>query len=522
MKPVDPLKFATKFWPGLTFYKQQREIIYSVRDNDETYVPAGNMLGKDFVAAFIILWFFLTRHPCKIVTTSVKDRHLDVLWGEIDRFIRASAEPMMYGDGGPLVVNNKGMKRLFRGEFHKETYVMKMVADDQSMASFQGHHVTQHFGEPIDDLPRNLFVGDEASGLKDDYYTMATPWAKRMLIFGNTWECNNFFKRAVKGNPLTKDPGGDLKAPGNGRYYRKIIKIKAEDSPNVRLALAEIKNGKEPSGKILVPGVLPYHEYIKRRATWDEIQQCVSLDADWYAGASLFLFPPAWLDKAERYAVELKGRARKAKAIGVDPAEGGDSTAMAAVDEFGLIELVSRKTPDTSVVTGELLAFMRKHGVEPEMVFFDAGGGGKQHVDRLRSQGYNVKAIAFGGAATPERKRGLTTLEQHKKHDETKYVYRNRRAEMFGLLSLRLDPAVSRFAISDEHVELRRQLSPIPKDYDEEGRLFLPPKNKRDPNSNKKTLVELIGCSPDEADALVLANFGMEDRSRRVVVGRAF
>lgn len=41
----DPLKFAKFFWPSVTFYREQRQVIYSVRDNDETFVPAGNMLG---------------------------------------------------------------------------------------------------------------------------------------------------------------------------------------------------------------------------------------------------------------------------------------------------------------------------------------------------------------------------------------------------------------------------------------------------------------------------------------------
>lgn len=41
----DPIKFAALFWPEVSFYREQRDIIYSVRDNDETYVPAGNMLG---------------------------------------------------------------------------------------------------------------------------------------------------------------------------------------------------------------------------------------------------------------------------------------------------------------------------------------------------------------------------------------------------------------------------------------------------------------------------------------------
>jgi hypothetical protein len=41
--------------------------------------------------------------------------------------------------------------------------------------------------------------------------------------------------------------------------------------------------------------------------------------------------------------------------------------------------------------------------------------------------------------------------------------------------------------------------------YDGEGVIWLPPKNKPDPTSNKESLVDIIGHSPDEADSLVLA-----------------
>jgi hypothetical protein len=42
---IDPLSFAREFWPDVVFYRQQREIIYSVAENRETVVVAGNELG---------------------------------------------------------------------------------------------------------------------------------------------------------------------------------------------------------------------------------------------------------------------------------------------------------------------------------------------------------------------------------------------------------------------------------------------------------------------------------------------
>ncbi len=171
------------------------------------------------------------------------------------------------------------------------------------------------------------------------------------------------------------------------RYYRKIIKIRAVDSPNVQYALEQKRLGLNVTNEVLIPGILTYDEYLKRRATWDEVRQRIGLDADFWEGADILLYPPDRLDYAETLARNLKGQSRKAIAIGIDPAEGGDSTTMAAVDHLGLIELVAKKTPNTAVITSEAIAFMNKHGVEPEKLGFDRGGGGQQHADRLRQMG---------------------------------------------------------------------------------------------------------------------------------------
>src|SRR5262249_28001916 len=73
----DPLELARVGWPDVTFFGKQLEIIEAVRDCDEVYVHAANQVGKDYVAAFIALAFFLTKGPTvRVITTSVKDDHL--------------------------------------------------------------------------------------------------------------------------------------------------------------------------------------------------------------------------------------------------------------------------------------------------------------------------------------------------------------------------------------------------------------------------------------------------------------
>jgi hypothetical protein len=294
-----------------------------------------------------------------------------------------------------------------------------------------------------------------------------------------------------------------------GIYSSRVLRIPAERSPNVLYAQEEIRLGRTPSNTVIVPGIVTWDEYQRRLQLWDSIRQTIGLGANFYEGAENLLYPPQWLDRAAQLAKVrvIKG---SAKSIGVDVAEGGDNTTMAAGDELGILDLVSEKTKDTEPIPRKVIAFMNRWKVPPDRVVFDRGGGGQQHVDRLRAMGYNVRSVGFGEGVTLDLKRG-TNFRPYKERlevREERYVYMNRRAQMFGELSLMLDETYNPkgFAIPGEFVnpiwaELRKQMAVIPKGYDKEGRLKLPPKNKTTANSKEKTLVELIGHSPDELDA---------------------
>jgi hypothetical protein len=42
----DPVWFIHCLWPEVRLYREQRQIIESVKENDETVVCAGNVLGS--------------------------------------------------------------------------------------------------------------------------------------------------------------------------------------------------------------------------------------------------------------------------------------------------------------------------------------------------------------------------------------------------------------------------------------------------------------------------------------------
>ena len=181
------LLFAHLCWPQTLFYDKQVEIIESVRDNDETVVPAAHQMGKDFVSGFIALWYFLCHHPVRVVTTSVKDDHLRVLWGEVKRFIDTSVLPLDHRKGGPLVVMNRELRKMNpSGIADAYSYMIGMVSEDP--AGLAGHHAKY-----------SLIIYDEASGIRDEAFERTDTWAKRRLIIGNPYDAKgNYFQRAVK------------------------------------------------------------------------------------------------------------------------------------------------------------------------------------------------------------------------------------------------------------------------------------------------------------------------------------
>lgn len=196
-------------WPHSDLYDKQRDIVMSVRESKETYVTAGNQLGKDYVVGAICLAFFVcpkaffsaayvrqieaqrkpggaSPHTRRVVTTSVKDDHIDVLWAEVGRFYRTCRWNL---DDHYVMTTHEIRTRAEVEAKNPLNYLKGMVsAKGEGLA---GHHAAY-----------TLMVGDESSGIDDEVYKMGQGWAKRQLYFGNPNECQNFFRRGVKAGDL--------------------------------------------------------------------------------------------------------------------------------------------------------------------------------------------------------------------------------------------------------------------------------------------------------------------------------
>jgi hypothetical protein len=198
----DPIGWSRFHWPKMKVYDRQEDILLSVRDNYETVVVAGNMMGKDYIAARAALWFFCSRTPCRVVTTSVDGTQLEgVLWGEIRRAVQEAADngrPLDAEHGGHLITNHLHYRKLVNGRECGLSYMIGRVA--RKGEGLLGHHAYPDDWDGV--TPHTLFIADEASGVEDISYERADTWAKRKLVIGNPYPCQNFFRKAVRGGDV--------------------------------------------------------------------------------------------------------------------------------------------------------------------------------------------------------------------------------------------------------------------------------------------------------------------------------
>lgn len=539
----DPLKMGALLWPNAELYDKQVNVVRSVEYDRKTVMPAANKMGKDWIASWIVVVLAVravvisraTGRTVKfrIVTTSATDEHLDVLWAEIDNRIRESRWPLRVEDGGLFHCSHHRLVKagdVDKSEKELDSYVVGRVAKSGS----RGEGLSGHHGDVT------LAVIDEASGSPDVVDDMVGGWAKRVLEFGNCNPCYNFFRRDVDGGDLPRveskaesvcDMLGvpDLSRPAQ-TYLRRVIHMPATASPNVKVGLEQQRRGIRPTGTRVMSGVMSWQEYQDHLTTLDPAQMSVKVLAKFYRGPELMLWPAEWLSRCamlsgERSVIESRrtghGLPPLVRSMGFDSAEGGDSSVWCVGDDLGVLAVVSMKTPDTNEIIGMTRHMWREWNVTPDMTCFDLGGGGKEHADRLAASGQRVQVRRFNEAVTADRPGGWDSdPEGHAAVVKAlQGAFANLRSQMYGEASSDCDPLLpgDGYGIPDDTPvlrELHRQLGLMPKKRDDEGRMYLPSKSRKD-EGTKQTLTDVVGHSPDEADAFVLMRCARKHPQRK-------
>jgi len=525
-----PEAFFAAVWPGCSYWEKQREILLSVRDNYSTVVHSCVESGKDWIAARLVLWFFSTRHPCRVICTSSSVGQLRrVLWGEIDRAFRDTAIP--------LGIDKKHMmlRRLDpAGRPYANDWVQ--LVSVAAVENLMGTHLASD-----DDTPRILAVLDEASAVSDELAELIESQAHRILVIGNPLRMSGRYANMIRGGDVV-----DEFRPG--RFRRRVIHIDVRKTPNVAAGIAWDKEGRQGPCPRPFPGLMSYPDYVHHLREWPEFRITTCLYGQLLEDdASQLLVPRRWLEYGQTAwgEVDRDHRATLPKYMGVDAAMGGgDLACWIVVDQLGVCDirtLAAAGFADEEGIpqTGKQLDITRqmqaKWDIPWENIAVDAGGSGKPAiVDPLRKEGKRVAAVEFGGGAS----------KRHKKE------YVNRRAELYGELAKQIDPGLERETDGDEdsplvprkwlsvetesgrrrweraftlppHGRLRAdvealvdELSLIPRLHDGEGKMFLPPKDRKAGQKTGQCLREMLGRSPDRSDACALAVWRMRTRQR--------
>ncbi len=488
----------------MQLYGKQKEVLISIQHDAETFCHAANELGKTRIAAVAALWFFLSRQPCRVVTSSSSQQQLEsILWREMLHLIETSKFKF------PIDISHLRIRKLADPNDSQKVLPLDYLIGSvtRTVESFQGHHLPN-------DKPRVMALFEEASGIPDEFHEASDSWAHRKLVIGNPLSNHNFFYRLCKA-------GCKLDPAGEARLMRNVIHIDGLDSPNVKIGLEFKRRGLQGMPPLLINGLLSYVEYLRRSENWDEIQRTTRLHGRFFEGAQSFMFPPAWLDNSIASYVKSQGILnRRVLAMGVDTAQGGrDATVWTGVDELGVIFRERADISDSMEIVGKTVRYIEDMKINPRDVALDAGGGGKEIADRLREQGYPVETVYFG--AQPTTVKAGASKKKERQNVENRQVYKNRRVEMYGILRNLMRPDLGEsndaFGIPPDAYELRRELAILPLQYDSEGKMVLPPKDEQSTGSyGHASLKALLGHSPDESDSLVLATFALKRRVGRI------
>lgn len=204
----DPIGFCTDVL-GVVLTPDQCRVLLGLARGRRVKVNSGHNLGKSFVAACAIIWWFYTRNPSVAVTTAPTRAHVEtVLWTEVRLLIMRARVPL------PEYLLPKAPK-LYD---HPDHWAEGLTA--ASREGFHGRH-----------RPNMLFVFDECEGVDAVYWnavdTMYLPGRDHAWL--------------AIGNPYTTSTQSyleDMATERDGGAKWDVISLSALNHPNVRAELA--------------------------------------------------------------------------------------------------------------------------------------------------------------------------------------------------------------------------------------------------------------------------------------------
>lgn len=480
----DPVAYAHEVLGVEYIWDRQAEIARALlKPPYKILVKSGHKVGKTFLSAWLINWWFDCFDPSAVISTAPTWEALcDTVWTEVRiQRMRAGLPDHFIGASAPVMRTN-------------DEHFAKGLSTNRSEA-FHGRH-----------RERMLFVFDEATAIERPFWTVVKTMFKPQPGYG--WIC--FF------NPVTTDSYVYQECVTEESGWR-VFDLSSMEHPNIKAQLAGLP---PPVPNAVTLGMVDgwVREWCRRLR---DGEPPLSTDLEWRPGSGVWYRPEAdfearclgkwptqgvgsvWSDYLLSLIFEkfLPVPLFALPQIGCDVArQGDDHTAIHLRWGVSSLHHEAAKGWKTTETTGRLIELAREYAemvngmrrqdgsgrpmckAEEIPIKVDDDGVGGGVTDRLVEQGYNAIPVRAGS-------RPMSMAR-----------YPNKRSELwFRTVKLAEAGEVNMGALPAEiKTRIRRQfMAPVWK-LDSSGR--------REVEAKDRTK-ERIGRSPDDADAVNLAYY---------------
>jgi len=346
--------------PGPTVY--QEEMLGRLPAEKRVSVRGPHGLGKTSLAAWVILWFALTREvegtDWKIPTTASAWRQLTkYLWPEVRKWARRLNWEGMGLNIGPFNENTQLLTlslKLDNGE------AFALASNDAS--AIEGAHASSL-----------LYIFDEARAIPDDIWdgaegAFASPEASEALALAIS----------TPGEPQGRFYDIHARKPGLSDWYARHVTL----------------------GEAIAAGRISQEWADQRKLQWGEDSAVYQnrVLGEFATSGDEGVIPLSWVERANQRWLEWADNGRKTEgemtSVGVDVARSGEDKTVFALRYGDVItELRRFGRADTMQTTGRVAAALNLGGV----AIVDVIGVGAGVVDRLREMGKRV--VPFNASA---------------------------------------------------------------------------------------------------------------------------
>ncbi len=448
------------------YWSRQMDLCRSVVEYRTTVAYSGNMVGKDFWIAGIVLWWLLTRPKSLCIITGPSQMVLgSVTFKEIRRCLDGALLPF----GGKL---SSGLKA--------SPAVIEIAPGWQALG-FSTTSVERSSGQHAGHL---LAVVEEAPGVEDYVFDAIDSLGyERLVCIGNPIRAEGKFVDLIR--QADRDRADNVPP----RLAVNAIRIPSTESPHAHqekspFGLAD-KTWLDSMYRKYGKGSLWVRSHIEARIPDVSAEQ---------------LIDPTWLNhhsSQQRPGAPPTHPIHRTRRIACDLSEGvgRDSTCIMVVDDWGVLEVVLSSDAGLPEAAATIHRLVSKWQVPHDRITYDKLGIGRNFPNHLARHGITT-AIPYAGEGRPQDPNSYVNLRTeagwklHNRLNTTHPVYA---PPAPGMPPRTVPQRDFYFCPGDYYVRLVEELRPLT--YSLVGR-----KTKLMPKDEWATI---LGHSPDVADALI-------------------